>query len=128
MEDGKKTAALIGIAVTLVLVIGVAAAVLMRRAAPHEGEGATVPTGQQPVGGFAGQTVPVGSAAEDAFVDVPSPASAEDGDRDGLSNTEEQTLGTDPAKADTDGDGLYDGDEANYLKTDPKAPNAAPAR
>lgn len=34
-----------------------------------------------------------------------------DTDADGLTDTEEQTLGTDPTKADTDGDGISDGTE-----------------
>jgi hypothetical protein len=42
-----------------------------------------------------------------------------DYDRDGLTNAEEQQLGTDPYNADTDGDGLYDRDEAVVWHTDP---------
>jgi hypothetical protein len=42
-----------------------------------------------------------------------------DGDADGVANLQEQTLGTDPTKADTDGDTLTDGDEVRTLKTDP---------
>ena len=44
---------------------------------------------------------------------------SEDLDGDGLSNAEEQAKGTDPLKADTDGDGLTDGFEVNKSKTDP---------
>jgi Bacterial TSP3 repeat len=40
-------------------------------------------------------------------------------DNDGLSPSEEATLGTDPANPDTDGDGLNDGDEVNNYGTDP---------
>lgn len=43
----------------------------------------------------------------------------DDPDADGLNNTEEQTLGTDPTKADADGDGLNDGDEVRTYKSDP---------
>lgn len=43
----------------------------------------------------------------------------EDEDGDGLTNGEEETLGTDPLKADTDGDGLSDGDEVVKYHTDP---------
>lgn len=47
-------------------------------------------------------------------------ASAEvDTDGDGLSDTQESFLGTDPAQADTDGDQLNDGEEVNLLHTDP---------
>ncbi|HUN65033.1 MAG TPA: OmpA family protein [Bacteroidota bacterium] len=42
-----------------------------------------------------------------------------DPDGDGLTNDEEKKLGTDPHNADTDGDGLSDGDEVNKYKTDP---------
>jgi outer membrane protein OmpA-like peptidoglycan-associated protein len=42
-----------------------------------------------------------------------------DSDKDGLSDTIEKELGTDPNKADTDGDGLYDGTEVKRTKTDP---------
>lgn len=43
----------------------------------------------------------------------------DDPDQDGLTNLEEQTLGTDPTKPDSDGDGLSDGDEVHKYKTDP---------
>lgn len=42
-----------------------------------------------------------------------------DSDGDGLSDAEEQRLGTDPNNPDTDGDGLSDGDEVNRYRTDP---------
>jgi hypothetical protein len=42
-----------------------------------------------------------------------------DSDNDGLTDAEEEKLGTDPNKADTDGDGLSDGDEVNVYHTDP---------
>ncbi|MFW6097589.1 MAG: protein kinase domain-containing protein [Chloroflexota bacterium] len=45
---------------------------------------------------------------------------AGDDDGDGLSNSEEATLGTDPQVADTDGDGLNDGQEVNQYGTDPR--------
>src|SRR5205085_12520175 len=43
----------------------------------------------------------------------------EDPDRDGLTNLQEFTAGTDPNKADSDGDGLNDGDEVNKYHTNP---------
>jgi TolB protein len=43
----------------------------------------------------------------------------EDSDGDGLTNSEEVTLGTDPNNADSDGDELLDGDEVRNLGTDP---------
>ena len=42
-----------------------------------------------------------------------------DDDNDGLSDTEEQSLGTNPLIADTDGDNLSDGIEVNTLGTNP---------
>jgi outer membrane protein OmpA-like peptidoglycan-associated protein len=42
-----------------------------------------------------------------------------DADHDGLLKSEEKRLGTDPNKADTDGDGLSDGDEVNKYHTNP---------
>lgn len=45
---------------------------------------------------------------------------ASDKDHDGLSYEEEMKLGTDPNNADTDGDGLTDGQEVKVYKTDPK--------
>jgi hypothetical protein len=45
---------------------------------------------------------------------------AGDNDEDGLSNSQEPGLGTDPNNPDTDGDGLSDGQEVNQYGTDPK--------
>jgi hypothetical protein len=42
-----------------------------------------------------------------------------DFDLDGLLNRDEYMLGTDPSSADTDGDGLSDGDEIHSFRTDP---------
>jgi hypothetical protein len=44
---------------------------------------------------------------------------AQDSDNDGLSDTQEAILGTNPQNADTDGDGLRDGDEYFKYFTDP---------
>ena len=47
-----------------------------------------------------------------------------DSDDDGLSDGDEDRLGTDPLDPDTDGDGILDGDEV-VLGTDPRTPDAA---
>ena len=46
--------------------------------------------------------------------------SKSDKDKDGLTKKMEEELGTDPDNADSDGDGLHDGDEFKKYKTDPK--------
>lgn len=46
-----------------------------------------------------------------------------DADGDGLSDDEEEDLGTDPDNADTDGDGINDGDEVD-CGSDPTDPNS----
>gem|GEM_PF-6524094 len=46
-----------------------------------------------------------------------------DDDSDGLSNSVEQTQGTNPEDKDTDGDGLLDGEEVNTHNTDPNNPD-----
>jgi len=52
-------------------------------------------------------------------VNVNSSAIAKDIDGDGLSNEEEEVLGTDPEKVDTDEDGLSDREEVKIYHTDP---------
>jgi len=42
-----------------------------------------------------------------------------DSDLDGLSDEEEKRIGTDPFRADTDNDGLFDNEEVNIYKTNP---------
>ena len=47
-----------------------------------------------------------------------------DTDGDGLTDEEEEDLGTDPNDPDTDGDGLEDGEEVNTTETDPNDPDS----
>jgi hypothetical protein len=47
----------------------------------------------------------------------------DDDDADGLNDGEERELGTDPALADTDGDGLRDGDEIRRYGSSPLSPD-----
>jgi hypothetical protein len=60
----------------------------------------------------------VDSGSESAGTST-SAVPAIDSDNDGISDADEVVLGTDPAKADTDGDGLLDGEEVNTYKTSP---------
>ncbi|HYW34003.1 MAG TPA: OmpA family protein, partial [Balneolaceae bacterium] len=46
-----------------------------------------------------------------------------DSDHDGLTNAQEKKIGTNPHKADTDGDGLTDGQEVNKYHTNPTNPD-----
>lgn len=59
-------------------------------------------------------TEPAATAEPEA---TEAPANPDDPDGDGVANADEATLGTDPNNADSDGDGLTDGQEQNY--TDP---------
>ncbi|HBH16784.1 MAG TPA: hypothetical protein DDW92_00755 [Candidatus Veblenbacteria bacterium] len=49
----------------------------------------------------------------------PAPAVTGDIDGDGLTDTEEQALGTDPRRADSDEDGLFDREESVIYKSNP---------
>jgi hypothetical protein len=65
----------------------------------------------------------VTSTEEDVLKTLPP-----DQDGDGLSDAVEKELGTDPTKADTDGDGYSDFGEVMVFKTDPLRAEQAPAR
>jgi hypothetical protein len=75
------------------------------------------------------ETPPASPEAE--ATQAPPPASPTpappDTDGDGLFDTQETQLGTDPNNPDTDGDGASDGDEVLINGTDPTDPNSAPA-
>jgi len=58
-----------------------------------------------------------------AQLEVPVFAADGDSDGDGLSNAEEQALGTDPGSSDTDGDGIPDADEVR-IGTNPAVADA----
>lgn len=69
-----------------------------------------------------------GSAKDELTVDDAGTAqlvtSVKDSDRDGLSDAEESSLGTDMNTNDTDQDGLTDYQEVKETKTDPKNPKS----
>jgi hypothetical protein len=49
---------------------------------------------------------------------------SDDPDNDGLTNDQEASLGTDPQKGDSDGDGISDGDEVNTYHSNPLNPDS----
>jgi len=92
--------------------------------------GARVPDpGEESTESGTEQTATSGSPeAEATSTAEPSPTSqpADDQDGDGLNDTREAELGTDPANPDTDGDGTNDGDEVFIYGTDPLDPASTP--
>lgn len=116
-------------------------ATVMLTAAARNAEGADISatiswedtsTGQTSVGAsFAvSDTVPsthivnatvINEAMEPVTDSVTITFAAPDADGDGLSDAEEQNLGTDPADDDSDDDGVLDGDEVNTYSTNPLA-------
>jgi hypothetical protein len=69
-----------------------------------------------PVSGAAGAYIGSSKNLSAGFIVT---VTAPDGDSDGLNDCEEQTWGSDPGVADTDGDGLSDGDEVHVYGTSP---------
>ena len=64
------------------------------------------------------------SVTDNGLVDRAKEGENGDFDSDGLNNREEYIAGTNPSNADTDGDGLSDGDEVNSHGTDPLVSDA----
>ena len=62
-----------------------------------------------------------GCAPSDPCVADAGPQTCSDSDGDGLTDTEEDALGTDPNSADSDGDGVDDGQEVHVYGTDPNS-------
>jgi hypothetical protein len=111
---GDATASNEGRGVASYVVVAIGARV------PDPGEETAVPT-EEPEEG-----TPV---AEEEATEAPEPTATEDAadaDGDGLTDTRESELGTDPNNADSDGDGTTDGDEVFLFGTDPLDPNSAP--
>jgi hypothetical protein len=73
-------------------------------------------------GGGGGAVATPPDAAAPAPPETPPPAPPPlvlDADADGILDQGEAELGTDPQNPDTDGDGLFDGEEANAYHTNP---------
>ncbi|MFA6594087.1 MAG: hypothetical protein WCT16_02405 [Candidatus Buchananbacteria bacterium] len=68
-------------------------------------------------------TVPATPVATTTSVIPAATESAPDSDGDGLTDSEERALGTDPLKADSDDDGLTDWAEIKIYQTDPLNPD-----
>lgn len=98
-----KSKIFIIIVILLAIVIGVSA--FLRRDKKAE----EIPTGEQPE-----------AVQKIEFRAHPKP---DDLDFDGLTNEEEEALGTSSTEFDTDGDGLSDYDEIHVWKTDPLNPD-----
>ncbi len=72
--------------------------------------------------GETGEVVPQDTGAESAGEMIQEETVVSppiDSDLDGLSDEEEKKIGTDPFRADTDNDGLFDNEEVNIYKTNP---------
>ncbi|MBI4089934.1 MAG: hypothetical protein HY421_00860 [Candidatus Kerfeldbacteria bacterium] len=98
------------ILVVVVIVVGavVAAALTVRTRRPAATNGnATVINGSVPP----------------ANLDTRQGIPLQDGDQDGLTNEEEDRLGTNPTQADSDRDGLSDFDEVRVYRSDPNQPD-----
>ncbi|MEK7606707.1 MAG: hypothetical protein AAB444_00710 [Patescibacteria group bacterium] len=73
---------------------------------------------------------PLATPTAPVIVETPVPEAVEevpaviDTDGDGLTDEQETTLGTDPLEADTDKDGLFDGEEGETYGTDPLNPDS----
>jgi hypothetical protein len=70
-------------------------------------------------------TAPVPVETPGAVIPPPPPSNGSaDDDRDGLTTDQELQQGTSPQRADTDNDGLSDGDEIRQHRTDPLNPDS----
>lgn len=97
-----------------------------------EGEQTVAPTLEEPsVPPEENEGVPVVTTTEETATGTSEVAATstemfrepEDTDNDGLDDAREEELGTDMNKADSDGDGLIDGDEVIIWKTNPTNPD-----
>ncbi|MEI2612393.1 MAG: protein kinase [Candidatus Promineifilaceae bacterium] len=106
----RRRIGLVVIGVIGILIL-VAAAFLLRSFSTAD----TTPTPVVPV---AAATTPITTLITPALSTTPNPALLDE-DQDGLTNAQEDQLGTDPMNSDTDGDNLDDGAEQLQHQTDP---------
>ncbi len=103
----------------LILIIGVGTAVAVRLR--QESGDQEVASAVNESTSSAGESTSVTNTAANELVQVNGVA---DADRDGLLDEDEASRGTKVDVADTDGDGLGDGEEVRIYKTDPKRPDS----
>lgn len=103
--------------IVLVLLVGAAAAAYFLYSVPSAAPVNTSAQGNEPAGNT---NATANENAANANENVQPPTNAAiDSDLDGLTDVEEESLGTDPNLVDTDSDGLSDKDEARVYKTNP---------
>ncbi len=115
----------VGIGAGIVVIVGAAAWLTFRRVNPPANVNTNIPAPAANVPAVnanvppanANANVPPPAVNENANANVPVVAADTDGD--GLTDAEEQTLGTDPLKTDTDADQLSDWDEVRVYRTNP---------
>ena len=104
-HSSHKGLTIAGVFIIVVLVAGGAWYLWSRSASPSPEPVVTEPTSSGNQGGQVIETTP--------------PAEQGDTDGDGLKDSEEQSLGTDPRRADSDEDGLFDKEEVRIYLSDP---------
>ena len=131
----RKVIVLVGIVVGILAVVGVAFGVLrfVKRATaplPPQKAASSVEEGVEPIIPTLPETpeqTPEGSAVflppEEVVPSESATAENDDSDGDGITNSEEQSKGTDPGNPDSDNDGLFDGEEVFTYETDPLNPD-----
>lgn len=122
--SNKKSYFIVAIAVLIVAAI-VAAVFLVIKSGVFTKTPATEKKATQaetPAGEQNSASSPVDLAEPDSAAAAKGQA-AIDSDSDGLSDEKEKELGANPLKPDTDNDGLFDGEEVNFYKTDPLNPD-----
>lgn len=119
---------IIGLSALLVVVVGVggwfAYAKFFKQSAAPKTNTNNVNTSQNTIniGSTNNQPTVTNTANVNTNVNVntePVISETADSDADGLIDTEEKTLGTDPNSVDTDNDGLFDREEVRVYSTDP---------